>query len=240
MADKAPTAAKLPILYRAVTPVSREAHKGLRIRPMNEPLGFSRGTHAVPALIEEFQIAAREIPIVFVQEGDRVVPIFLVGIKQNVNSLVTAEGRWSISYIPAYVRRYPFVMADVEGGDSILCVDDTYEGLNKDEGELLLDDKGEPTTAMKGLIDFCESFRRSAQMTDKIMERLSGLKLFKPVSLDINSPKSGAAKIDGVLVVDDEKLKALPDDVTLELHKAGILNALQAHTMSLGATPALS
>jgi hypothetical protein len=232
--------AVMPVLYRSATPISRETHKTWKLKALKEPLSFARGFHVVPAMVEEFVHSAREIPIVFAEEGDAVVPIFVLGLKQGQNSFVTREGKWSASYIPAYIRRYPYILGDVSGQEPMLCLDDTFEGFNEKDGDALFDPNGQPSPSLQAAMQFSQDFRQAALRTGAFMDRIRKLNLLRTVSLDVKSPKHGEVKLDGVLIVDEEKLKALPDAEIVDLHRSGYLPALYAHLLSLATVPNLA
>ncbi len=235
----APQPAPMPVLYKTAVVVNREQHRKLRLQPLKEPLSFARGVHLVPALVEEFVHAARELPVVFAEEGQAVVPVFVLGLKQGHNAFVTEAGLWSASYIPAYIRRYPYILGDVEGQDALLCMDETFSGFNDKAGDRLFDDEGQPSASLNAAMQFAQDFRLAALKTDAFVKRLRELDLLKTVSLDVKSPKHGEVKLDGVVIVDENKLKALPDAEVVSLHKSGYLPAIYAHLLSLAVIPNL-
>lgn len=231
--DPASAAPSLPVLYRSVKPVSAERHAALRLRALAEPLSFARGTHLLPAVFEEFAAAAREIPIVFLPEGNAMSAVFLLSMRSGHNSFVTDEGLWTASYLPGYIRRYPFIAADVEGAEPILCLDEGFAGLGESEGEALFAD-GAPSALLRQAMAFAAGYREASQRSAAAIRRLGELGLFKPINIDVTSAAKGNATILGLCVVDEEKLRALPDDVTIELQRSGILPAVYAHLLSLG------
>lgn len=232
-------AGPLPILYKQIAPLEREKHRDLKIDTLAEPLAFARGAHIVPALVEEFAAAAREFPIVFLPEGESVAPAFMLGLKPGVNGFVDGKGLWTGSYLPAYIRRYPFIFGDVPGRDPILCIDEGYEGFRTGRGQRLFDDGGAPSRQLVGALEFASNFRAAAERTQAFVEALRRHDLFKTVSLDVKNPRVGEIKIDDVTIVDEAKLDALPDGALLELARAGWLKAAHAHVVSLGAVPGL-
>ena len=235
-----PVVSRLPVLYRSVTPLNREQHAAMRLAPLPEPLSFARGTHLLPAMVDEFAAAARELPIVFLPEAEGISPVFMLSLRSGTNGFVTSEGLWTASYLPAYVRRYPFVLGDVEGRDPILCFDDQFEGFNETRGDVLFNPDGSPSPALEAAIQFSGGFREAGQRTTQFVKKLRELDLFKSVTLDVNSAKTGKTTIEGLLVVDEAKLKSLHDVVILDLQKTGYLPAIHAHLLSLGGIAALT
>lgn len=235
-----PAGNRNPVLYKSVTALNRELHKELRLKALPEPLSFGRGTHLIPAVVDEFAAAARELPIVFLPEGDLISPGFLVGLRAGHNGFITPEGLWSASYMPAYLRRYPFVLGDVQGQDPVLCFDDSFSGLNPSDGEALFMADGAATPFLESAMQFAANFREAGQRTASFVSALKSRDLFKSVTMDVKNNKAGQATIHGLLVVDEEKLRALPADVVDDLHKLGILPAVYAHLISLGGIATLA
>jgi hypothetical protein len=230
----------MPVMYRSAVMISREAHKTLKMKPTREPLAFARGFHIVPALVEEFVHAARELPVVFAEEAQAIVPVFVLGLKQGQNSFVSKEGLWSASYIPAYIRRYPYILGDVQGQDPVLCMDETFEGFNEKEGDALFDPNGQPSPSLSAAMQFAQDFRLAALKTDAFMQKIRQLDLLKTVALDVKSPKHGQVKLDSVVIIDEVKLKGLPDAEIIALHRSGYLPAIYAHLLSLAVVPNLA
>jgi hypothetical protein len=232
--------ASFPVLYRSATPLNRQTHAKLKIKPLKHPLAFARPTHLLPALYEEFTQASRELPIVFVPDGAMVTPVFVLGLKQGVNSFITADGLWRGNYIPAYVRRYPFIMANVPDGPPLLCVDDKFEGLNEAEGKPLFKEDGEPTEDLANALGFAEEFRVASERTEALVKALQRLDLLKDVSMDIRLRTGETVTMNGFKVVDEEKFGKLPDPMFLDLRNSGYIPAIYAHLMSLGAIQAMA
>ncbi len=229
----------LPILYKSVTPLNKEQHRALRINADSVKLGFAQGVNLVPALVEEFPIAAREIPIIFVPDGGNVSSVFLLGLKQGFNSFVTPEGMWTASYVPAYIRRYPFILGEVPNAEPILCLDRSFAGFSETAGDPLFDEAGAPSKFLQAALEFSAGFRGAAEKSMAFINRLRQLDLFRSVTLEVKSPQVGDVRIDGVLVVDEDKLAKLSDADMLDLARSGALKAIYAHIVSMNGVPVL-
>jgi hypothetical protein len=132
-----------PLFYTNVVPLSSDAHRKLRFSTPPRPLDFAKDANLIPALVDEFELALVDLPIAFLPAADVPSAVFVTGLKPGTNAFISKDGLWDGKYAPAYLRRYPFIIGDVEGGDGILCVDDTYEGLNEKEGEPFFTKTGE-------------------------------------------------------------------------------------------------
>ncbi|RME66582.1 MAG: hypothetical protein D6782_04055, partial [Alphaproteobacteria bacterium] len=142
---------QLPPLYRNLVPLSPSRHGDLSFRPTGD-FKFARSLNAVPLMAEEFPLAQRNYPIMFTY-GKVVQPLAILGLKDGENMFVNEAGEWQENaYIPAYVRRYPFLLARLRPDDErlSLCIDDTAAGVGRG-GDDRLFDGNEPTELTKNI-----------------------------------------------------------------------------------------
>ena len=101
------------IFYEHPVALNRAEHKDLRLKSVPN-MKFAMNTHSVPLTAVEFGLAARDLLIVFAgTDAASAGPIALLGLRQNENLYVDASGQWAPNtYVPAFVRRYPFVLAE--------------------------------------------------------------------------------------------------------------------------------
>lgn len=228
-----------PLFYQRIVPLDSAAHCTLRLAPVARPYGFAGEANLIPALVEEFGAAAGVMPVAFLPGADKPAAVFVVGFKPVQNLFVTAEGQWAGSYVPAYLRRYPFIMGDVPGGQPILCVDGAFAGLG-DAGEPLFLEAGTPAPVVTQALTLAENYRLGAQRTDEFCMTLQRLKLFRSVTLEAKPPDAQSVVVHGLMVVDEEALNALPSTDLAELQRQKFLRPIYAHLISLGALPKLS
>lgn len=123
--------------------------------------GFARKTNAIPISLSEIPLAALSYPIAFTIEGGA-RPVAIVGLRDDENLFVDRDGGWLAgAYVPAYVRRYPFILAEYGEGEDLgvqLCIEDHPEILVHGAGQPLFAD-GEPSRLVKSAFDFCKSLR---------------------------------------------------------------------------------
>lgn len=232
---------ELPLFYSSVTPVDSQRHRAFRIRPAEAPFAFAKGAQFIPALAEEFISAARQLPVVFLRVGKRFAPVFLCGVRSGRNEMVDGDGKWGADYVPAYLRRYPFVMGEREGADPIVCIDTSFAGFSEEgEGERLFDDEGKQTAHMGTVVQIVADYAQAAKRTESFVSRLDELDLFKSVNIDIRRPGAGEFGIHGLAMIDEAKLAKLPAEDFIELRDRGYLQAIYAHLMSMGAVQVLS
>lgn len=237
MAQETPTTAN-PLFYRSIVPLDREKHRLARMARPERPYAFAERTQFIPAVVDEFVAACRELAIVFMPGVAQANAVFIVGLSGGQNMLVTPSGEWEGSYVPAFVRRYPFIRGDVEGKDPVICIDPTFEGLNEKDGEAIFDGE-EQTAYLQAQVGFVNAYFEASRRSDEFMATLQRLDLLKSVSIDVKTAGNAVA-LHGLLAVDEEKLNALPGKEFEKIRKAGWLPAIYAHLISLGAISRLS
>src|SRR6185295_1329495 len=107
--------AKQLLIYESAVPVSATRHRQSSVEP-SKGYGFSAGINAVPLMAVEFLRAASEYAIVFTAVGDEVAPAVVLGIRGDQNLYLTTDAQWKAKYIPAFIRRYPFVFSTSQDG----------------------------------------------------------------------------------------------------------------------------
>ena len=213
-------------------------HRKLKLRVPVQDWSVANKLNALFVAATEFADACREFPIVFVKAGkeadgsEPVAPIAVFGVSQSEN-LFLVGGRWRGRYMPAVMRIYPFCMARVDDERLAVCVDMAYPGVQEAEGEALFDNAGNPTEWLKGAQQQLEALEAEIQRTRAVCMRLQELELFRDMRFDATLPDGRKHTVDGFLVVDEEKVRNLPDAQVLELHRNGLLGLIQLHWMSM-------
>ena len=235
MATAAPNQ-NLPLFYNAVEPVNVTQHGKMKVRKLLK-MGHVAKTHAIPVTVDEFTLAQRHYPIVF-SIGDKSIPIALMGLNEGVNVYLDDDGRPldPSLYIPAYIRRYPFLLARVrpDSDELSLCFDPTANAVGDfKEGEALFDGE-KPTEATKAILEFCEQFEAAGQRTAAFMDDLqkSGLLMDGEVAIQPEGYDQPFV-YRGFRMVDEEKLRELRGDELRKMNQNGMLPLIFAHLFSL-------
>lgn len=204
-----------------------------------EPIGnykHTKDTNSVYVAAIEFPKASREYPIVFGKGADGAIfPVVLLGLKNNQNLYLGKKGEWLADYIPAYVRRYPFILAAnaANGNNFAVCIDESYPGFNKSKkGQRLFNDKGEETELLKQSVEFLKDYQNHIQLTNLFCNNLDKLELLEPMQANIE--KAGKKQVlGGFLCVNRNRLKSLDTTRLSELMKSDQLELIFAHLSSL-------
>jgi hypothetical protein len=234
MASEAPSNS-LPIFYGGLQPLSSNLHPNHKIRRSNEA-PFLRNAHAIPITVDEFVSVQRHYPIVF-SIGDNPVPLALMGLNEGVNVFVDEEGRLlnNETYVPAYIRRYPFMLARLapEAEELSLCFDPTSNLVSETEGDALFED-GKPSETTNAILKFCEEFELSAQRTNAFVQDLKEADLLMDGEVAIQP--SGAEQpfvYRGFQMVNEEKLRDQRGDALRKMNQNGMLPLVMAHLFSM-------
>lgn len=225
----------LPLFYNQLEPLSSSAHGAWKARRM-ESAPFLAQTHAVPLTVEEFALAQRHFPIVF-SVGENPVPLALMGLNEGVNVFVDEEGKLTSDvYVPAYVRRYPFMLARLRSDvdELSLCFDPTADAVGAfEEGEALFQDD-QPSETTKQILGFCENFEQAGMQTGAFMKELADNKLLIDGEVSIQPEGSAQPFIyRGFQMISEDALKNLRGDVARKMIQSGLLPLIYAHLFSL-------
>ena len=222
------------LIYERAVPVSPQRHKDLSIKS-GSSFAYARGVNSVPLMVAEFPNAAAEHAVVFSGEGEDVVPVVLLGVRDDENLFVGPEGNWLGRYVPAFLRRYPFVFSSSDDGKNFtLCVDESYEGANREgRGERLFDGDGERTQYLQSVLGFLQAYQVQFQRTLAFTKRLVELNLLEPMQARFTMQDGRALTLGGFQAINRERLRALSGAQLAALNAADELELIYIHLQSL-------
>lgn len=222
------------LLYKEIKTLNREEHRNLKLKEFSH-YEFAAQTHLVPVAGVELLQLARHYPILFVGEGKEVMPVALLGLQEGKNSYLDADFKWRTNvYVPAFIRRYPFVMSQDDESNFTVCFDRDFSGWNQEEGRDLFNDKAENSAFLEEMIQLMQSFTAEMERTKLFVSKLQDLGLLTSKSLQLTHTSGQSFMLRDFLAVDEEKFAKLSDKKVIELHKAGFLPWIYAHFVSLG------
>jgi hypothetical protein len=220
------------MFYERVVALNDQTHAKLKVRPTTN-FAYASKTNSVPVLASEFFDCAREYPIVFAGGEAGLVPAVLLGLREAENLFVGSDGKWDARYVPAFVRRYPFVPGKGPQGDLLVCIDEASPCFSTKVGDALFAD-GKPTPQLDHAMKFLTEFHQGVTVTETLARRLNELGLLRQADSVAQLPDGSQYRLNGLSVVDEAKLRALDRDVVHELFANGSLAVVYAHLMSLG------
>lgn len=226
-----------PLFYKKIVPLSNENHKALYIEP-TDSFDFAEQSNSLYIAAVEFVRAAVEYPIVFGTDGeDKLFPVVLLGLKTNQNLFVDKNGKWKADYVPAYTRRYPFILASVNNNGEeqyTVCIDEGYPGFNTaKKGEPLFDAEGNQSPMLERAVEFLKDYQNQIRLTSEFCSNLAELGILEPVQANIEMKSGDKFAIGGFQCVSRDKLKALAPDKLQALVQSGQMELIYAHLLSL-------
>jgi hypothetical protein len=223
------------LFYETVTPISQSRHAKWSVKP-DARYAFAAESNAVPLMTVEFVAAAHEFPIVFSTDADAVLPIAVMGIDANKSLFVGQDGKWTSHYIPAFIRRYPFVFSASEDGKTLtLCIDESYEGLDRKgkDGQRLFADDAQRTPYLDSMLQFANAYQGEHQRTRQFGELIKSLDILEPSQAKITMPDGTSRALTGFQCVSRAKLKELKADKLPGLVGNDALELIYLHLYSM-------
>ncbi|WP_028967600.1 SapC family protein [Sphingomonas phyllosphaerae] len=230
------SAPQLPLFYNGLEPLSSEVHANYKVKP-SDTAPFLVNQHAIPVTVEEFPLIQRHMPIVF-SSGEDAIPIALMGLNEGVNVFISEEGRLidETIYVPAYIRRYPYMLARLrpDADELSLCFDPSSPTIGAfDEGDALFTD-GQPSELTQNILKFNENFEQAAARTGQFMKEIKELDLLMEGEVTIQQDGIEQPFVyRGFQMIDEKKLSELRGDQMRKISQSGMLPLLYAHLFSL-------
>lgn len=221
------------LIYETAVPVSSGRHGKASVEVGNT-YAFTRHVNSIPLMAVEFP-QATEYAIVFAANGQGVLPVVILGARQNENLYLDNDDQWRAQYIPAFVRRYPFVFSTGDDDKTFtLCVDEAYRGLNYvGRGVALFDAQGKPSEYVDNVLKFLQEYRAQYMRTEAFCKRLKEFDLLEPMQAQFTLADGEKMSLTGFSVVSRAKLKALSDQQLGELARSDELELIYLHLQSM-------
>ncbi len=222
------------LIYETAVPLTHQRHGPWSLQAGGD-FGFARQVNAVPLMAVEFAPASDDYAIVFAGKGGEVMPAAILGLRAKQNLYLDAALKWNAKYVPAFVRRYPFVFSGAADGKTFtVCIDEAYSGFNQaGHGQRLFGDDAKPTPYTQGVLKFLQEYQAQFMRTQAFGRKLAELKLLAPMQADLAQPGGPKTSLSGFLAVDRKKLRELPGAALEELARNDGLELLYLHLHSL-------
>lgn len=225
------------LFYSQPEPLSAELHGSLGVNPVDKPYAFVAQSNVVPLTVTEFTPAALSYPVIFM--GEQKLPVAVMGLQAAQNLFVAPDGTFRPdAYVPAYVRRYPFVFANDSAQQRLLLCIDRGAPFVAEGGQSPLFVGNEPSEYTKMAMEFCNNFEQERHRTEAFIKLLQDLDLFEIREARFTPrDETGAPGKPQVLAeyyaVSETKMKSLSAEKMVELRDNGALGQIYAHLVSL-------
>lgn len=225
------TAGALPLFYKQPMPLDAKAHAKLALKN-DFGFGFTEGVNAVPINLIEMPQICHFYPIAF-SPDQNATPVAILGLRDNENLFLKEDGKWEEAYIPAYIRRYPFIFSEMPDGEQLtLCIDNNPDVVSKKGDQTFFDKEGKPSSLAKNALEFCKSYHAAAQQTVEFSKTLVEMDLLVQREAQINVAGNQRINFSGFNIIDEKKLSELKDKDFLQLREKGWLPFIYAHLFS--------
>jgi hypothetical protein len=222
------------LIYETVVPLTFATHRHSSVE-IGRSFDFSSKVNSVPLTAIEFREAQADYPIVFVGNAEGVMPAVILGLRDGENLYLSSDGTWDARYVPAFVRRYPFVFAKSDDGQRFnLCIDEHFSGFNGDgRGQRIYGDDGKPTAYVENMLKFLQEYQLQFHRTERFCKNILSLDLLEPMQAQVEFNSGEKYSLGGFMAINREKLKELSGDKFRELAKSDELELIYLHLQSM-------
>lgn len=219
-------------MFKNLANLDVDIHKDLLFEP-SVNLKFAADLPTAPIAASELTKAMRHFPIVF-SNDDPMVPVVLMSLKQDTNAFVDANGDWLGDYLPAHIRRYPFILGHMDDPETFTIMYDTdAPEINSVTGSPLYEENGEMAVALKQVVEFLQAFQSELSTTQELVKPLIEKDVLTQQTISVNRPDGTSWTFEGVRAVDGERVKSLDNATLAEWVRTGLMAIVYAHLHSL-------
>lgn len=228
--------AKQLLIYEQIVPLSPDKHLHWCVES-GKDYSFTAAINSLPLMTVEFTMAASEYVIIFTgnQEDEAIMPAIILGLRNQENLYLKKTGEWKAKYIPAFIRRYPFVFSKNNQDNSFtLCIDENYSGCNQEgRGRRLFDSQGKKTEYLDHVLNFLKDYQTQFQRTQIFAQKLKQLDLLEPMQASVSKQSGEKIFVQGFMAISRHKLKALTGRQLSELTQLDELELIYLHLQSM-------
>jgi SapC len=223
-------------MYKSVEIINLEQHKNIAAKELTS-VAFAKSSISAPIGFAEFYEVCRDYPIFFAKDAQgQWFATAIFGYKDE-NLFIDNEGKWKAGkYIPAFFRRYPFILVKTDDENFSLAFDSVCgEETNESNAVRAFFEKdGSPSEFTKNAFKFLLEIQNEAVATEGFIKDLESWGLLEEKSAQIVSPDGNTHVINGFFTVNEQKLAALSDKKRSDICKKGAIPLITAHLISLG------
>ena len=196
---------------------------------------------STPVFPFEFRRVQAFYPILLQQDAKGgFQPVALFGFAQGENLFLNEDG-WQAAYIPAMLRREPFLIGfqkpqDPSEGESmrVLSLDMDHPRVNTEVGEALFHPLGGRTDFLEDAANLLEAIYEGLEHGKAFVGALQEQDLIEAVTLEIPLRDGSRNQLLGFHCLAEEKVQALSGDVLGAFQEKGFLMPLFMILASMG------
>jgi hypothetical protein len=229
-------------MFVKVEPLDRTRHADLTFKPADN-YRFAEKQASSPLPAGEVIEAARFYPVVFQDQKDGssqgLIPQALLSLVQGKNAFVDEKGMWRVAYIPAHIRRYPFILGTLDQKEQkdqyAIMIDVEAPQFKAVGGEPLFVKDGDDVKASQTIEtarEFLGRMQAQIESTASLLAPLEEQGILVSRQMEVTLDGRGTT-VSGFRTVDEDKLRELDDKVLAEWTRNGLMNVVFAHLHSL-------
>ena len=219
-------------MYQNLVLLNKENHKNLKISPLSN-LSFAKQSTTIPVVANEVSLIGKDFPVVFTG-GEQTSLVALTSLGGD-NLAINAEGKYIVSYVPAFLRRYPFALGTNKENpeQQLILIDESSELFSHTKGKQLFTKEGNASETLNNAIQFLQGYEIEQNKTNAVLQEIKQSGILEEREISIGEGETKKVLINGFLVVSHEKLNALSDEILASWVRRGIISFIDAHLNSL-------
>jgi len=206
-------------------------HKNLRVIRAHSA---EYGDNEMSAVVfpQEFRAVQNEYPIFFQKNSEtgKFYAIALFGLRQQENLFLTEFG-WDAHYVPASVKRGPFVIGvqppkpgdDPTKPNLMVYIDTASPRLSETAGDAVFLPQGGYSAYLESIVDLLDYIKYGSDLSEGFIVALLEYDLLELVSVEIVLKNGEQNNLTGMYTLNEDKLKGLGASALAALHSKGYL-----------------
>ena len=198
--------------------------------------GFAAKEALVPIVSAELAKAVLSMPLAFTEHAGGYSLMGVMSLTPGRNMFIAPNGHWMTSYVPAFLRAYPFRLNMQPGTDNGFLEVDEDSGLvvaGSAPGEDFFTADGKVAPATQKMTDFLVEIERSRKALSLSVAILAQAGLIAPWPITVKTEQEEKA-INGLFRIDEAALAALSNEHFLKLRVTGALPVAYLQLVSTG------
>jgi hypothetical protein len=222
-------------MYTNIELINTITHKDSAIKAYDS-FSYAKEMINAPITVAEFYECCKDYPIVFVKDAENNWSASaMLGYEEKKNLFINDAGEWEkLRYVPASIRRYPFIYVAQENNQLSLGMEsDAKSEAEADKERKLFDADGKASEFLNGVLGFMNQFQNDAVLTANFIKQLEEWELLEERTAQIMTPDQKNYQINGFYTINEEKLQHLSKKKKQDICDKDAYPLITAHLISL-------
>ncbi len=190
---------------------------------------------SAPTYVTEFRDVISEYPIMIQKDSEtgEFNTIALFGFETGENLFLDEKGGWDAGFVPAYVKRGPFLIGLQKGNGEeksankppMIHVDMDSPRISKhgDEGIPVFLEQGGNSDYLEHINSALSAIYAGLEVNRRMLAAYDKLGLIEEFRVEVKLNDGSVNQLSGFYTIHEEKLAALSEEDALQLYKSGFL-----------------